>query len=156
MNLLQSIFIWISPKFVPKGPIHSYSTLVKVRVWHGTSDEPLREPMMNPPAGAYICITQPKERPCDVYRCQWTGSPLVQAMVCPTAWSHHHNKCRVGNFNQNATNKICLTILTPSCECTLCVCIPMSTQQYIAALRVLIHSGRHIMITYFLVWKLLL
>ena len=40
------ISICISPKFVPKGPVHNKSTLVQVMAWRRTGDKPIPEPML--------------------------------------------------------------------------------------------------------------
>ena len=40
------ISIWISLKFVPKGPIDNKSTLVQVMAWRLTGDKPLSELML--------------------------------------------------------------------------------------------------------------
>ena len=41
------IVIWISLKFVPKGPIDNKWALVQVMAWRQTGDKPLVEPMLN-------------------------------------------------------------------------------------------------------------
>ena len=41
-----SIFIKISLKFVPKGPINNILALVQIMVWHCPGEKPLSEPMM--------------------------------------------------------------------------------------------------------------
>ena len=46
MNEKFCIFIGISLKFVPKGPIVNKSALVQVMAWRRTGDKPLPEPMM--------------------------------------------------------------------------------------------------------------
>ena len=38
------ILIKILLKFVPKGPIHNISALVKIMAWHRIGDKPLSEP----------------------------------------------------------------------------------------------------------------
>ena len=40
------IFIKISLKFVPKGPIDNKPALVEVMAWHSTGNKPLPEPML--------------------------------------------------------------------------------------------------------------
>ena len=54
VNILKCIFvnekfcilIWISPEFVPKGPIDYKSALVRVMAWRRIGDKPLPEPML--------------------------------------------------------------------------------------------------------------
>ena len=46
LNEKFCIVIWISLKFVPKGPIDNKWSLVQVMAWHRTGDKPLPGPMM--------------------------------------------------------------------------------------------------------------
>ena len=46
MNEKLCIFIRISLKFVPWGPINNKSALVQLMAWHQTGDKPLFEPML--------------------------------------------------------------------------------------------------------------
>ena len=46
VNLTVRIFIRISLKFVPKGPINNKSALVQIMAWCRSGDKPLSEPMM--------------------------------------------------------------------------------------------------------------
>ena len=46
LNEKFCIVIWISLKFVPKGPIDNKWALVQVMAWHRTGDKPLPGPMM--------------------------------------------------------------------------------------------------------------
>ena len=54
--LNENFFIWIhiSLKFVPKGPIDNKSALVQVMAWRRTGDKPLSEPMLNQFTDAYM------------------------------------------------------------------------------------------------------
>ena len=40
------ISIWISLRFVPKGPVDNKAALAQVMAWHRTGDEPFSEPML--------------------------------------------------------------------------------------------------------------
>ena len=42
----MKIFIWISLKCVPKGPIDNKSALVQVMAWHRTGNKPIPEQML--------------------------------------------------------------------------------------------------------------
>ena len=54
-NIFKCIFfnenVWISikisPKFIPKGPVHNIAALVQIMAWHCTGDKPLSESMVN-------------------------------------------------------------------------------------------------------------
>ena len=48
------IFIQISLKFVPKGPIDNKVALVQVMAWCRTGDKPLPEPMLTQFSDAYM------------------------------------------------------------------------------------------------------
>ena len=54
MNEKFRISIWISLKFVPKGPIDNKSALVQVLAWHLTGDKPLPEPMLTQFTNTYM------------------------------------------------------------------------------------------------------
>ena len=54
MNKKSCIFIRISLKFVPKGPIANTSALVLVMAWRRTGDKPLPEPMLTQFTDAYM------------------------------------------------------------------------------------------------------
>ena len=53
------IFIKISLKFVPKGPINNISALVLIMAWRRSGDKPLSEPMMDSLL-THICVTRPQ------------------------------------------------------------------------------------------------
>ena len=53
MNEKFCILIWISLKFVPKGPIDNES-LVQVMAWIQTGDKPLHEEILNQFADTYM------------------------------------------------------------------------------------------------------
>ena len=53
------IFIKISLKFVPKGPINNIPALVQLMAWHWPGDKPLSEPMMVRLL-MHICVTRPQ------------------------------------------------------------------------------------------------
>ena len=56
-DIFKSIFnesVWISLKFVPKGPIDYKSALVQVMAWHRTGEKPLPESMLTKFTDAYI------------------------------------------------------------------------------------------------------
>ena len=52
------IFINMSLKFVPKGPISNIPTLVQVMAWRRPGDKPLSEPMLVR-LPTHICVTRP-------------------------------------------------------------------------------------------------
>ena len=54
MNEKFCIWIQISLKFVPKGPIDKKSALDLVMAWHRTGDKPLPEPMLTQFTDTYI------------------------------------------------------------------------------------------------------
>ena len=54
VNKNVRIFIQISLKFVPNGPIDNKSALVQVMAWRRTGDKPLPEPMMTQFIDAYM------------------------------------------------------------------------------------------------------
>ena len=58
LNENLSIFIKISLKFVPNGPINNIPALVQIMAWHRSGDKPLSEPMMVSLL-TYICLTRP-------------------------------------------------------------------------------------------------
>ena len=51
--------IWISLKFVPKGPINNIPALVQIMAWRRPGDKPLSEPMMVR-LPTHICVTRPQ------------------------------------------------------------------------------------------------
>ena len=53
--------IWISLKFVPKGPINNIPALVQIMAWRRPGDKPLSEPMMVR-LPTHICVTRPQCR----------------------------------------------------------------------------------------------
>ena len=53
------IFLEISLKFVPKGPINNIPALVQIMAWRRPGDKPLFEPMMVY-LRTHICITHPQ------------------------------------------------------------------------------------------------
>ena len=53
------ITIWISLKFVPKGPINNIPALVQIMAWRRPGDKPLSEPMMVR-LPTHICVTRPQ------------------------------------------------------------------------------------------------
>ena len=48
------IFIKMSPKFVPKGPIGNNPALTKIIAWRRIGDKPLSEQMLNQFTDAYM------------------------------------------------------------------------------------------------------
>ena len=48
-----------SLKFVPKGPINNYPSLVQIMAWRRSGDKPLSEPMMVSLL-THICVTRPQ------------------------------------------------------------------------------------------------
>ena len=54
MNENMWIWIKISLKFVPKGPINNIPALVQIMAWHRPGDEPLSKPMMARLTDAYM------------------------------------------------------------------------------------------------------
>ena len=97
------IFIKISLKFVPKGPINNVRSLVQIMAWRHPGDKTLSEPMMVWLL-MHICVARPQwvdtlrpqqnsclEMPSCVKR---PGSTLVQVMACCLmAPSHSLNQC---------------------------------------------------------------
>ena len=59
--LNENVWIWIkiSLKFVPKGPINNIPSLVQIMAWRRPGDKPLSEPVM---VGllAHICVARPQ------------------------------------------------------------------------------------------------
>ena len=53
------ILIWISLKFVPKGPINNIPALVQIMVWCRAGDKPLSEQMIVS-LPTHICVTRPQ------------------------------------------------------------------------------------------------
>ena len=51
--------IWISLKFIPKGPINNIPALVQIMAWRQPGDKPLFEPMMVR-LPTHICVTRPQ------------------------------------------------------------------------------------------------
>ena len=54
MNVKFYILIWISLKFVPKGPIDNTPALVHVIAWRRPGAKPLPEPMLTQLTDAYM------------------------------------------------------------------------------------------------------
>ena len=61
MHFLENvwIFIEISLRFVPKGPINNIPALVQIMAWHRSGDKPSSEPMMVSLL-MHICVTRPQ------------------------------------------------------------------------------------------------
>ena len=59
VNENVSIWIQISLKFVPKGPINNIPSLVQIMAWRRPGDKPLSEPMMIILL-THICVTRPQ------------------------------------------------------------------------------------------------
>ena len=59
MNENVIIFIKISLKFVPGGPINNIHALVQIMAWRRPGDKPLSEPMLVSLL-THICITRPQ------------------------------------------------------------------------------------------------
>ena len=59
LNENVRILIVISLKFVTKGPINNYPTLVQIMAWRRSGDKPLSEPMMVSLL-THICVTRPQ------------------------------------------------------------------------------------------------
>ena len=59
MNENVWISIYISLKFVPRGPINNIPALVQVMAWRRLGDKPLSEPMMVWLL-THICVTRPQ------------------------------------------------------------------------------------------------
>ena len=59
--LNENVWIWIkvSLKFVPKGPINNILALVQIMPWRRSGDKPLSEPMMVS-LMTHICVTRPQ------------------------------------------------------------------------------------------------
>ena len=53
------LFIIISLKFVPEGPVNNIPTLVQIMAWHQPDDRPLSELMMVSLL-THICVTRPQ------------------------------------------------------------------------------------------------
>ena len=63
--------IWISLKFVPKGPINNIPALVQIMAWRRPGDKPWYEPMMVR-LPTHICVTRP----------QWVKNDLFPLQCC--------------------------------------------------------------------------
>ena len=59
LNENGRIFIKISLRFVPKGPINNNPALVQIMAWRQSGNKPLSEPMMVSLL-THICITRPQ------------------------------------------------------------------------------------------------
>ena len=70
LNENVSIPIKISLKFVPKGPINNFPTLVQVMAWRRPGDKPLSEPMLVS-LSTRICVTRP----------QWVNATMVLELL---------------------------------------------------------------------------
>ena len=59
--LNENVWIWlkISLKFVPKGPINNIPALVQIMAWRRPGDKPLSEPMMVN-LSTHICVSRPQ------------------------------------------------------------------------------------------------
>ena len=57
----ENIWIWIkiSQKFVPKGPINNIPALVQIMAWRRPGDKPLSEPVMVS-LPTHLCVTRPR------------------------------------------------------------------------------------------------
>ena len=62
--------IWISLKFVPKGPINNIPALVQIMAWGRPGDKPLSEPMMVR-LPTHICVTRP----------QWVNNGIYSTQI---------------------------------------------------------------------------
>ena len=67
--LNENIWISISLKFVPKGPINNIPSLVQIMAWRRPGAKPLSEPMMVS-LPMYICVTRP----------QWVKEDMKEGM----------------------------------------------------------------------------
>ena len=79
VNENVTIFIEMSLKFVPKGPINNIPALVQIMAWRRPGDEPLCEPMMVC-LPTHICVTRP----------QWVNIALVHICMQGACWYPHH------------------------------------------------------------------
>ena len=59
LNENSWIFIKISLKFVPKGPINNIPAMVQIMGWHRPGDKPFSEPMMISSL-THICVIRPQ------------------------------------------------------------------------------------------------
>ena len=85
------IFIKISLKFVPKGPIDNSPALVQIMAWRRPGDKPLFEPML---VSLLTHIWVKTLRPNDIYMCQQTNHRWFrQWLVAWPAPSHYINHC---------------------------------------------------------------
>ena len=57
----ENVWIWIkiSLKFIPRGPINNIPALVQIMAWCRSGDKPLSEPMMVS-VTTHICVTRPQ------------------------------------------------------------------------------------------------
>ena len=81
--LNQNVWIWIeiSLKFVPKGPINNVPTLVQIMAWWRQGDKPLSESVMAW-LPSHICTI----------RLQWVNNSISLNVVSPLQWRHNeHN-----------------------------------------------------------------
>ena len=89
------IFIKMSLKFIPKGPINSIPALVQIMAWRRSSDKPLFKRMMASLL-MYICIT----------RSQRVNAVNVTCILCFkwTGWSTAHlGKVDIFTFKRSVT-----------------------------------------------------
>ena len=73
--------IWISLKFVPKGPINNIPALVQIMAWRRPGNKPLSEPMMVS-SPTHIYVTRP----------QWVKSRVVIKII-NSLWLSDAYKC---------------------------------------------------------------
>ena len=59
LNEYELIWIKISLKFIPKGPINNIPALVQIMAWRRPGNKPLSEPMMIISL-THICVTRPQ------------------------------------------------------------------------------------------------
>ena len=64
--------IWISGKFVPKGPINNIPALVQIMAWCRPCDKPLSEPFMVR-LPTHVCVTRP-QWVLNIFYWQWENS----------------------------------------------------------------------------------
>ena len=97
------ISIWISLKFVPKGPINNIPALVQIMAWHRPRNKPLSEPMMVR-LPTHICVTRP----------QWAKASSLGMAVgthCMGCWTYDREAVSSSPPRSETVSEICVAHL---------------------------------------------
>ena len=101
--LNENVRIWIkiSLKFVPKGPINNNPALVQIMAWRRSGDKPLSEPML---VGSltHICVTRPQWVNLLVYTYIW---PIISEIRYMVSWWKSERSSFKDRVIQNHTER---------------------------------------------------